>query len=81
MSKLIITKISSGFQTVVPASIRKKFQSSPGDEVIWSIVGDQVFIRIKKRSKSDPLEELIGKFSTDEIDDATALHDLVVNGA
>jgi len=34
------TRISKGFQTVVPASVRKRFGLNPGDEVIWSIIGD-----------------------------------------
>ncbi|MHA1522277.1 MAG: AbrB/MazE/SpoVT family DNA-binding domain-containing protein [Promethearchaeota archaeon] len=79
MSHIIKTKISSGYQTVIPAPIRKKFQGGPGDEVIWSIIGDEVFIRIRRKTNSDPLAELIGKFSTEENDDATSFHDLVVN--
>ena len=74
------TKISKGYQTVVPAVIRTKFKCEPGDEVIWSIIGDDVFIRLKKRVKTDPLKELIGRFSTKESDNATVALDDIVNG-
>ena len=81
MNNLIKTKISKGYQTVVPTEIRSKFKSEPGDEVIWSIIGNDVYIRIKKKErKIDPLKKLIGKFSTDKIDDSTSSIDEIVNG-
>ena len=79
MKNLIKTKISKGYQTVVPAEIRSKFNSKPGDEVIWSIIGKDVFIRIKKREKIDPIKKLIGQFSTIEIDDSTSSLDEIVS--
>ena len=79
MKNLIITKISKGYQTVVPAEIRSKFNSGPGDEVIWSIIGEDVFIRIKRKRKIDPIKELIGRFSTKEKDDSTNLIDEIVS--
>ncbi|MHA1745164.1 MAG: AbrB/MazE/SpoVT family DNA-binding domain-containing protein [Promethearchaeota archaeon] len=81
MKNLTKTKISKGYQTVVPAVIRTKFKCEPGDEVIWSIIGDDVFIRLKKRTKIDPIKELIGQFSTEKSDDATKAIDEIVNGS
>jgi bifunctional DNA-binding transcriptional regulator/antitoxin component of YhaV-PrlF toxin-antitoxin module len=81
LKNLTKTKISKGYQTVVPAVIRTKFKCEPGDEVIWSIIGDDVFIRLKKRAKTDPIKELIGQFSTEECDDATIALDEIVNGS
>jgi len=79
MKNLIKTKISKGYQTVVPAEIRLKFNSEPGDEVIWSIIGEDVFIRIKRKTKTDPIRKLIGRFSTKEEDDSTNLIDEIVS--
>ena len=79
MKNLIKTKISKGYQTVVPAEVRSKFNSEPGDEVIWSIIGEDVFIRIKKRTNIDPIKELIGQFSTKESDDSTNSLDEIVS--
>ncbi len=79
MKNLIKTKISKGYQTVVPAEIRSKFNSKPGDEVIWSIIGKDVFIRIKKRANIDPIKGLIGRFSTKESDDSTNSLDEIVS--
>jgi len=79
MKNLIKTKISKGFQTVVPAEVRSKFNSKPGDEVIWSIIGEDVFIRIKRRTKKDPIKELIGRFSTIESDNSTDSLDEIVS--
>ena len=81
MTNLTKTKISKGYQTVVPAIIRTKFKCEPGDEVIWSIIGDAVFIRLKKKSEIDPITKLIGQFSTEESDNATIALDEMVNGS
>ncbi|MHA1315855.1 MAG: AbrB/MazE/SpoVT family DNA-binding domain-containing protein [Candidatus Helarchaeota archaeon] len=75
----IITKLSKGFQTVLPSEIRKKLDVSPGDEIIWSIIGNEVFIRVKKRRLNDPIKELIGQFSTSEEDNATEHLDSIIN--
>ena len=71
MAQPIKTKLSKGFQTVLPATIREKFQAKPGDEIIWSIIGDEVFIRIKKNEKNGIIKDLIGAFSTKDLDNAT----------
>lgn len=68
---LIKTILSKGFQTVIPSEIREKLNAEPGDEIIWSIIGDEVFIRLKKKNSTDPIKNLIGKFSTQTKDNAT----------
>ena len=72
MSNIIRTKISKGFQTVVPSAIRNKLGCEPGDEVLWTVVGDEVFIHVKRKTKIDPILELGGQFQTPEIDNSTA---------
>ena len=47
---IIETKISKGFQTVIPSNIRKMFKVSPGDIVEWKTDennGFEVFFRKK----------------------------------
>jgi len=76
----IETKVSSGFQTVLPAEIREKFGVGPGDEVVWTVVGDEIFVRVRKKGGEDPLSKLIGAFPTKTKVDATAEIDAVVYG-
>ena len=76
---MIKTKISKGFQTVVPSEIRNKIHGEPGDEIIWSIVGDEVFVRIAKLHPKDRLSEFIGKYSTSQSDNATENLDRIVS--
>lgn len=80
MSELVIkTKLSQGYQTVLPAEVREKLGAIPGDEIIWSIIGEEIYIRVKKRTTKDPIEDLIGKFSTNGKDNATENIDRIVN--
>lgn len=74
------TKISAGFQTTLPAEIREKFKVGPGDEVIWTLVGDEIIVRVKKRGERDPLLKLLGAFRTKTGVDATKELDAVVYG-
>lgn len=78
MTQSIKTKLSKGFQTVIPSEIRQKLNAEPGDEIIWSIIGDEVFIRLKKKNSTDPIKNLIGNFSTQTEDNATKELDKVV---
>lgn len=80
MAVKVVTKVSSGFQTVLPSEIRKKFGVGPGDEVVWTLVGDEIFVRVKKKGGKDPLAKLIGAFPTKTKADATAEIDAVVYG-
>lgn len=74
------TKVSKGFQTVLPASVREKFGVGPGDEVVWTIIGDEVFVRIRRRKGEDPLSKLIGALPTKKKADATQEIDAVAYG-
>jgi AbrB family looped-hinge helix DNA binding protein len=80
MAVKIETKVSSGFQTVLPAEIREKFDVGPGDEVVWTVLGNEIFVRVRKKSGEDPLSKLIGAFPTKTKSDATAEIDTVVYG-
>lgn len=76
---MIKTKISKGFQTVVPSEIRRMVQGEPGDEIIWSVVGDEIFIRIVKLQPKDRLFKIVGKYATSHKDNATENIDKVVS--
>ena len=80
MAAKIETKVSSGFQTVLPAKIREKFDVGPGDGIVWTIVGNEIFVRVRKKSGKDPLSKLVGAFPTKTSVDATAEIDAVVYG-
>lgn len=80
MAVNVETKVSSGFQTVLPAEIRKRFDVGPGDEVVWTVIGDEIFVRVRKKSGGDPLSKFIGAFPTKTKVDATAEIDAVVYG-
>ena len=80
MVEITRSKISKGYQTVIPAEVRAKLHGQPGDEIIWSIIGNEVFIRIKRKTLEDPLNTLIGRFLGPTNEDATANLDHVVYG-
>ena len=80
MATKIETKVSKGFQTVLPAEIRKKFNIGPGDEVVWTVLGDEILVRVRKRGGEDPLSKLIGAVSTRKKTNATEEIDAVVYG-
>lgn len=54
------TKISKGFQTVVPKKIRVMLGLQPGDSIVWEERGDTIVVRPKKRKS---LDELVGMIS------------------
>jgi AbrB family looped-hinge helix DNA binding protein len=80
MAVKVETKVSRGFQTVLPAEIREKFDVGAGDEVVWIVIGNEIFVRVRKKSGEDPLYKLIGAFPTRTKADATAEIDAVVYG-
>jgi len=43
------TKISKGYQTVVPAKLRKSRGISPGDRLVWEEEKGEIKIKVKKR--------------------------------
>jgi len=51
------TKISKGFQTVVPSAVREAFDVEPGDYVEWTEGQDGLVVRFRKRTR---LRDLTG---------------------
>ncbi|MDI6644326.1 MAG: AbrB/MazE/SpoVT family DNA-binding domain-containing protein [Methanobacteriaceae archaeon] len=47
------TKISKGFQTVVPSDIRKKFDVGPGDILEWKSTEEGAEVRFRKKVTID----------------------------
>jgi|CryGeyStandDraft_6_1057127.scaffolds.fasta_scaffold228074_2 AbrB family looped-hinge helix DNA binding protein len=43
------TKISKGYQTVVPAKLRDAHDISPGDKLVWEEEKGEIKVRVKKR--------------------------------
>jgi len=64
------TKISNGFQTVVPSELRKKFQVGPGDIVEWISTDDGVEVRFRKKMS---LNDIAGIVESGEKTDAVEL--------
>lgn len=54
------TKISKGYQTVVPKVVRGKFGIEPGDSLLWEERGNEVVVRPKKKTT---IEDIIGIIS------------------
>jgi bifunctional DNA-binding transcriptional regulator/antitoxin component of YhaV-PrlF toxin-antitoxin module len=79
MVEMIKTKISKGYQTVFPSEIRRKIGGEPGDEIIWSVIGDDVYLHVKKHGNEDPIKALIGAFETTTEDDSTRDLDHAIN--
>lgn len=59
------TKISKGFQTVVPVEIRKKFNVSPGDVLEW--IPKEECVELKFRKKVT-IEYILGMVEGPETD-------------
>ena len=51
------TKVSKGFQTVVPSAVREAFDVEPGDYVEWTEGQDGLVVRFRKRTR---LRDLTG---------------------
>ncbi|MFH1773801.1 MAG: AbrB/MazE/SpoVT family DNA-binding domain-containing protein [Methanobacteriota archaeon] len=54
------TKISKGYQVVVPAEVREKFGLEPGDMLLWEKKNDEVVVKPRKRAR---LEDIMGIIS------------------
>ncbi len=67
---MVLTNLYSGFQTVVPASIRKELNLKLEDSLDWSIEDGKMIIEIKRqRSMSDLSEfEITAPEPTDSVD-------------
>jgi len=45
----IRTRISKGYQVVVPAKLRRQYNVDAGDEVLWIVTNGDVIARFRKR--------------------------------
>jgi len=61
------TKISKGFQTVIPSAVRRTFAVEPGDYVEWERGSDGLVVRFRKRRRLRDLEG-IGGASADAVE-------------
>jgi len=64
------TKISKGYQTVVPAELREAYGISPGDRIVWEEEKGEIKIRVRKKKT---LKDIIGIVSGREKTDAVEL--------
>jgi AbrB family looped-hinge helix DNA binding protein len=62
------TKISKGFQTVVPAEIRKKFKVGPGDQLEWILSDGEVKLKFRKKVSLDDVLGIIDVHETDAVE-------------
>jgi AbrB family looped-hinge helix DNA binding protein len=53
------TKISKGYQTVVPAELREAHGISPGDKLVWEEEECKIKVRVKKRKTIDDIRGMI----------------------
>lgn len=49
MGKIRETKVSKGYQTVVPSGLRKAYGIVPGDRLVWEEERGEIRVRVKKR--------------------------------
>jgi len=71
------TKISKGYQTVVPAKLRDAHNISPGDKLVWEEEKGEIKVRVRKKKT---LEDIIGIVSGKEKTDAVVLKKKVQRG-
>ncbi len=62
------TKISKGFQTVVPSNIRKKFDVSPGDILEWRSTKNGAEIRFRKKVTIEDIFGMVDGPETDAVE-------------
>lgn len=53
------TKVSKGYLTVVPKEVRKASQVREGDILEWSLEGDKIVVRPRRRRTLDDITGLI----------------------
>ena len=51
------TKVSKGYQTVVPSEIRTAYDISPGDKLVWREEDGKITVRVRKKKS---LKDIIG---------------------
>ncbi|MHB1909369.1 MAG: AbrB/MazE/SpoVT family DNA-binding domain-containing protein [Nitrososphaerales archaeon] len=57
-SQKIRTKISKGFQVVVPSELRKRYKVREGDEVIWEFSNEGVHAELQKKPSLENIVSL-----------------------
>lgn len=67
---IISTKISNGYQTVVPSEIRKKYNIEPHDIIEWNMTDKGIKISFRKKTH---FKDIMGIAESDEITDAVKL--------
>lgn len=65
---VIETKISKGFQTVVPSNIRKLFKVGPGDIVEWRTDKNKVEVLFRKKRTIDDIMGIIDGPKTNSVE-------------
>lgn len=51
------TKVSKGYQTVVPSELRAAHDISPGDKLVWREEDGKITVRVRKKKS---LKDIIG---------------------
>ena len=74
---LITTKVYEGNQTVIPASLRKKYNIQPDDIVEWYEENGEIKVHFRKKVK---LEDVIGSVTLEEETDALKLKKMAQRG-
>lgn len=53
------TKISKGYQTVIPSKIRKAYKIMPGDILDWKEIKDGILVQPRKKRTLEDITGLI----------------------
>lgn len=61
------TKISQGYQTVIPAEIRKKLNIGPGDVVEWKEGSEGIIVEFNKEVSFEDVYGMIKGIKTDAV--------------
>jgi bifunctional DNA-binding transcriptional regulator/antitoxin component of YhaV-PrlF toxin-antitoxin module len=63
------TKISKGYQTVVPAELRESHGILPGDRLVWVEEKGEIKVKVrKKKTIKDIIGIVPGKVKTDAVE-------------
>ncbi len=74
MIMTITTRLSSGYTTVIPASLRKGLELEPGDTLEWEAKADALVVKRRRKVK---LEDIIGigSWDGDAVEDHDRMYD------
>jgi len=73
------SKLSKKYLTSVPSEVRKKLGLNAGDELEWLPMGTEIIVKIRIKSKEDPLLQIIG-MADGKPSDVTRDHNKVLYG-